>query len=468
MRQQQIHIIGAGLSGLAAAVELTHMKSLGKLPQDIDITLHEGSTHAGGRCRSFEDKKLGCDIDNGNHLMMSGNHSLRHYLETIGNAYHTGLTGPDQAIYPFADLLIQKSWRLKLNPSRLPLWMFQADNRVPNTNWRDYLPMLKFLGAKPDQVISDLLPADVPGYEQLWEPLILGVMNAEAHQASAILMKQVIRETFMRGGKQCRPLIAAEGLSDLFVDPALEHLAKAGVKVRFSHRLREISFNKDQSQLKALHFAGSVTGETIHIHPQDHVIFALPVSVMSAMMPDQDWPVGTSPILNIHYRLPEAYTLPADFCDGATTENSCLRPAVFFGMVGTVTQWVFLKQQIASVTVSAAEYHMQRNPAELADEIWQEVSKGMALTGAVTRADGQAYQPLAETPPYRIVREKRATFLQTPENVAKRPATQGVAQNMYLAGDWTDTALPCTIEGSLRSGQKAADIVVKNQHSLKN
>ena len=468
MPQEQIHIIGSGLSGLACAVELVYKRSLGKLPGSTPITLHESSPHAGGRCRSFKDSKLGCEIDNGNHLMMSGNHALWHYLESIGTAYQTSLSGPTDALYPFADLQMRQTWRLKLNKSLCPIWIFQSENRVPNTSWQDYLPVLKFLTATPDNTISDLLPPDSPCYQQLWEPFILGVMNTKPHQASALLMKQVIWETLMRGGKQCRPLIAAESLSSLFVHPALSFLENMGVKILFNHRLRTISFSKDRSHLKALSFSGPMTGETVDLQPQDHVVFALPVSVMSAMMPDQTWPVDTSPILNIHYKLPEPYTLPSAFCDGGSDKIGSKRPAVFFGMVGSISQWVFLKQNIVSVTVSAADDHMQRDPTALADEIWLEISRGLEICGALTRATNTAYMPLLKTPPHRIVREKRATFLQTPENVKKRPLTQGYTDNMYLCGDWTDTALPCTIEGSLRSGQKAADYVVKNLYSRKN
>ena len=71
-----VHIVGAGIAGLSAAVELASA--------NVAVVVHEGAGHAGGRCRSFHDDTLGCSIDNGNHLLLSGNRAAVAYLERIG------------------------------------------------------------------------------------------------------------------------------------------------------------------------------------------------------------------------------------------------------------------------------------------------------------------------------------------------------------------------------------------------
>ena len=128
------HIVGAGLAGLAAAVALVRRGNA--------VVLHEASGRAGGRCRSYVDARLGCEIDNGNHLLLSGNKSVMHYLADIGAG--AALAGPDLACYPFLDLRTGQSWRLRPNSGALPWWIFDARRRVPGTKPRGLLVGVPF------------------------------------------------------------------------------------------------------------------------------------------------------------------------------------------------------------------------------------------------------------------------------------------------------------------------------------
>jgi uncharacterized protein with NAD-binding domain and iron-sulfur cluster len=83
---------------------------------------------------------------------------------------------------------------------------------------------------------------------------------------------------------------------------------------------------------------------------------------------------------------------------------------------------------------------------ELAQALWRDVCQASGMT--------------AEMPAWQIVRERRATFEATPEQNALRPGPSTALKNLFLAGDWTDTGLPATIEGSVRSGDRAADLVL--------
>ena len=113
------------------------------------------------------------------------------------------------------------------------------------------------------------------------------------------------------------------------------------------------------------------------------------------------------------------------------------------GMVGSLSEWVFVKPGVVSITISAANRHAAQDPVAVAQHVWQEVRTALHLP-----------EPI---PPWRVLREKRATFSATPEQDRKRPSSATTLRNLVLAGDWTATGLPSTIEGAIRSGRKAAD-----------
>jgi uncharacterized protein with NAD-binding domain and iron-sulfur cluster len=121
--------------------------------------------------------------------------------------------------------------------------------------------------------------------------------------------------------------------------------------------------------------------------------------------------------------------------------------AEIIGLVGATAQWLFLREALASVTVSAADALLDRPDADLVAAIWQEVAQALRLLGVAVPAT---------PPPARIVKERRATFLQSPANLSLRPKATALGGNLLLAGDWTDTGLPATIEGAIRSGNTAA------------
>ena len=130
-----IHIIGAGLAGLAAAVAL--------LKRGARVVVHEATAYAGGRCRSYHDTALGMEIDNGNHLLLSANHAALAFLRDIGAEGR--LAGPRGAAFDFIDLATRERWTLRMNEGRLPWWIFSPRMRVPGTRAFDYLKLARLL-----------------------------------------------------------------------------------------------------------------------------------------------------------------------------------------------------------------------------------------------------------------------------------------------------------------------------------
>ena len=112
------------------------------------------------------------------------------------------------------------------------------------------------------------------------------------------------------------------------------------------------------------------------------------------------------------------------------------------GIVGATSEWLFAYRDRLSVTISAANHLLERPLEDLAKQVWSEVAQVAGVN--------------APLPPWRILREKRATFSATPEQNRRRPGLRTPYSNLMLAGDWTATGLPATIEGAIKSGAQAA------------
>ncbi|HEX3883462.1 MAG TPA: hydroxysqualene dehydroxylase HpnE [Stellaceae bacterium] len=413
MSRGTVHVVGAGLAGLAAAVSL--------VGEGHAVALYEAAQHAGGRCRSFLDNELGCRIDNGNHLLLAGNESAMAYLGMIG-ARDT-LEGPDEAELAFFDVDAGRRWHLRPNRGRIPWWVLRAERRVPDTRLIDYLAVRRLRRAGADATVDSVLDPDATLFRRLWGPFAVAALNAAVWEASAALFGRVVAETLGRGGAACRPLAPRVGLSESLVDPALARLRAAGAEIRLGARLRRIAFAGER--VAGLEFDG---GE-LALGAADRVVLAVPAPVAARLVPDLTVPDDYAPIVNAHFR--------AEAPAGS---------ALFVGVIGGTAEWVFRKRQVLSVTVSAADALVDRPAEELAPLLWGDVARVYGL--------GQG-----ELPPWRIVKERRATFRATPAQLRRRPRPQTGWNNLFLAGDYVDTGLPATIEGAIRSGLVAAGLI---------
>jgi squalene-associated FAD-dependent desaturase len=407
-----VHIVGAGLAGLAAAVRLSG--------RGMPVVLHEAANHAGGRCRTYHDPALGMTIDNGNHLVLSGNRATMDFVAAIGTRER--LHGPPSASFPMVDIATNERWTVRINEGRFPYWIFDRTARVPTTSAKQYVPLARLLWAKPDRTIGDLVACKGPVYERLLDPLLRAALNTEPRQASAGLAAAVLRETIAAGGRACHPLIASEGLSGAFVDPALAFIQRQGGTVRFGHRLRACAF--EGSRASALDFGE----DCVKLAPDDAVVIAVPPPVAADVLPNLTVPTEFCAIVNAHYRFVADKRLPP-----------------MIGAVNATPEWLFVFPDRLSVTISSANHLLDVDREILARKIWQEVARMIESS--------------APLPPWQIVRERRATFAASPGQNARRPGATTAWRNLVLAGDWTATQLPATIEGAIRSGNRAADLV---------
>jgi squalene-associated FAD-dependent desaturase len=420
MREGTVHVVGAGLAGLSAAARVAEA--------GVRTVVHEAAAAVGGRCKSYFDSTLDAAIDNGNHLLLSGNQAALDYLERIGSI---GLmSGPGAAIFDFADLRTGDRWRLSPNEGRAPWWLFDRKRRAPGTSFKEYLAPLALLWSSPNATVKGAMRCEGPLYERLWRPLLLAGLNTDPGESSARLAGALLLRTLGGGGRACRPLIAMKGLSPTFVDPAIRFISGHGGALRLGQRLREIGFRDDRAA--ALEFES----DSAPLGLDDAVIVAVPPWAAQSLLPGVEAPDEFRGIVNAHFTVPAPQGFPQ-----------------ILGVIGGLTQWLFAYPDRLSVTISAAGDLLDWPREALAESIWREVAE---LTG------------LARTlPRCRIVKEKRATFAATPAQDAKRPISRTRWSNVFLAGDWIQTGLPATIEGAVQSGSDAAALALASVASPK-
>jgi len=402
-----VHVVGAGLAGLSAAIRL---RAAGR-----EVRVYEATAQAGGRCRSYQDKELGCLLDNGNHLILSGNRDVAAYVKAIGSA-NTFDVAPEPE-FAFCDVERDERWTARPNRGPIPWWLWSRARGVPGTNPGDFLAGWRLI--RPNgATVKQLLRSDNEAWRRFWGPLTVAALNTEAEHASAALLWPVLWETFGRGGGACRPVLPKQGLSESLVSPALRLLL-----VKFGWRLRAIETT--DRRVAALTF----TQGRVELGRTDRVILAVTPTVAAELLPGLEAPDEFRAIVNAHYRI-------------AVRD----RPPLV-GVIGGLAEWVFQKREVVSVTISAADWCADRPAEDLAHDIWADVVRALDLG---TKA----------MPAWRVVKEKRATFAATPQQDRRRPGPATPLGNLWLAGDWTQTGLPATIEGAVRSGHRAARLIL--------
>ncbi len=430
-----VAVIGAGLAGLSAAVELSL--------RGIPVAVFEQKPFPGGRAYSFVDRESGDTIDNGQHAMIGGYTATLRFLDQIGTRhllwiqdrpslqFHHPVKGFRQLSLPslpsplhLAAGVVQSdlfSLRDKIHLLSLGNAFRHLDRRrtdLDAVSTRDWLHALK---QTPETVQS------------FWEPLTIAIMNQKSEQASALLFSRCVHRAFFESKSNATLILPSVGLSELFADPACALIGRMGGQVRLGCRVLEIIVERNTAT--AIRLADGTKEEVsaviVAVPPWSvNSLIALPPGTLDAFKP--------SPIVSIHFWFDKSFM-----------------PSPFIGVIGKTVQWIFDRRKIAERSMGGGHISCVISAAtEIVDLDNQEI---LALAeNDVSSVFGRDF-----TKPKRgvVIREKRATFSPAPFTERYRPSAETLITNVYLAGDWTNTGLPGTIEGAVVSGTTAAALV---------
>lgn len=424
-----VHVVGGGWAGIAAAVELAQRR--------IPVTLMEASRQLGGRarCVSFNGER----VDNGQHLMIGA------YRDTLRLLAHIHAPdAPPLLRRPLELCLLNANYRFELSapPLPAPLHLLAALLRARGLGIAQRIGALRCCAAfarsgfklEQDLSVAALLERhgqSAHAIECLWEPLCLATLNTAITQASAEVFLTVLRDAFTHAHADSDLLFAQTDLGSLVADRAVDFIETHGGEVLLGERVTRLCIT--DGAISALE-----TG--VKLRPATRVILATPAFATQRLIQFEpalrDVSVALEtieyePICTVYLRY------------GAKTMLG--RPMV--GLTGTLTQWLFDRAHceqpgVMAAVISARGAHMNLDNETLTRRVTEEI-----------RAHFPHWPASRES---FVMREKRATFSCRVGINARRPAAQTPVQGLWLAGDYTATGYPATLEGAVRSGHHAA------------
>ncbi len=422
-------IVGGGLSGLAAAVELAS--------RNVPVIVLEQKPKLGGRAYSFVDETTGDVIDNGQHVLIAGYERTMKFLERIGTKHL--LTIQREPLLHFHHP--QRgfcSYRIPDLPSP-----FHLPAAILSTDLFSLGDKLKLLRAGislrtasslDGMTIEDWLNATAQTEEtkrSFWEPLAISIMNEHISKASAHVFVNSLRHAFLSDRKNAALAIPRVGLSELYVDDAVKYLCERGGEVRINTDVVHLNIvDQHVNRVKIRNGSDLECSVVILCIPHYRLSELLPSSLKSTLFSL----VSNTPIVSIHLWFGN------DFMSHD-----------MIGLIGKRVQWAFNKRRInqennpgghVSCVISAGEEFVSMSNDELVRVACDDVT-------SVYKVSMKPFHAV-------VVREKRATFSCTPDTEPRRPDHQTEIANLLLAGDWTNTGLPATIEGAILSGERCA------------
>ena len=432
-----VHVIGAGFAGAAAAVTLADAGH--------PVVLWEARERAGGRVNDFADPVSGEWLDNGPHLFLGGYHRTRALLSRLGSAdrltFQTALHLPQRALSGSAEMRcpsLPAPWFLLIGLLRMHglSWaerfgLLHTGHRLKGGNIPEHGTVAEWLEA---------VGAPARTVTLLWEPLCRAVMNLPSSEAAATPFLNALREALLGSPNDACLGWSRVPLGDLLNDGLAGYLEARGGQLRRG-RVGQVTLNKNGAVDGLTCGNEAVVADRVMIASGPfHTASLLPDAAQLSSLRDTLATMGSAPILSLYLWFD--------------------RPVIDFhglplqGMVGGAVEWLFDRDRLAGTdsaggqrlagVISAADSMMATEPEVLLTELLADLARfHPALSGV-------------KPTHWRIVKERRATVRLTPGLVRPQAGAVDGVSGLFLCGDYTDTGLPATIEGAVRSGEAAA------------
>ncbi len=427
-----VTVIGGGIAGLSSAVFLAE--------KGFKVTLYEASPKLGGRAYSFFDNTIGAVLDNGQHILASWYKNTFDYLRIIGT--FDKLSFQKQLEVNFAD---QKGriYRFKCPKLLPPLHLLAGIMKFKALGFKDKLTLIRLVRfIKNKKLTRDKLSElntdklfSLTGQtkrliENFWKPFIIAVFNASPVDTSALLFADMIRTGFLeKGGSEL--VLPDDNLSEIFVNSVGSYLSGKKCEIETNQRISKISIEENRIT--------SLIDEDNNEIKSNFYISAVPFFEFTKLFGDQLYSSGlkTSPIVNIHLKF------ESDI--GMTFNNR------FIGMLGSNVQWVFkVKSDQLCLVISAANETAEMDKEKIVELAEKELFNSFPELKSV-KITGK-----------RVIKEMRATFIPNSDSISARPMSKTSIKNLFIAGDWTDTGLPATIEGAIKSSKTCVNELLKS------
>ncbi len=437
---KRVAIVGGGLAGLSAAVRLAEAGAA--------CTLFEKRPYLGGRVSSFRDPETGQVLDNGPHLLVGAYRATRQFLKRIGSA---------DKIYFQRTLRVsyfdgQRGWtELKAAPLPAPLHLLGALakfrfltlkertavlkalvklRRLPESSSLDAVSLAQWLSEAGQSPAARLF---------FWDVLALATLNAPPEKVSLLNFQRVLARAFFSEKENARLGWATRTFDQVFAQPAEDFLLRKGAHVRKNFPVSGLRL--DGNRIKTL------VGKGGRFEDFGAVILALPPAQTQALLQPfgadfsfSDWLVS-SPIVTVHLFLKRPVFSPP-----------------FVAFIGGTAQWIFNRNTLHgelsgevysySAVISGAAQEAKQNKSELVRRVLRDLRR--------MRPDVGEEDVLHS----RVVKELNGTFVFPPGGEAHRPPPETPLANLFLAGGWTQTGFPDTIESAVLSGEQAAEEVL--------
>ena len=423
-------VIGGGLAGLSAASYLA--------ASGFNITLLEASPKLGGRAYSFHDDSFGCEIDNGQHLLMGcykytldffkligcyDNLDIQknlkvNYIDEKGEKY---FLHSFSAFYPFNLLMSLLNYKAITLAERMSVIRFFGRLLFMHLGELKNISIVEWL-RKEGQSETTI--------NALWELIAVSALNTSIHKASAKVFHDILCQIFLRGNFSTKIIFPKYGLTSVYCNAAEKFLNEENGEIILSEKVNAVILKNDK-------ITEIITNKR-SIHDFDFIVSAAPLYSLRKFFPDVENILCSNPkleyssIVSLHIKLKE----------NPLEER-------YYGLISSPVHWVFNNKNYITIVISDADSLAEKNKNEIFTIVKHELKK---YFGFKENIFGD----------FRIIKEKRATFIPSGDILNKRPDFTTKISNLFIAGDWTDTKLPSTIESAVKSGRKVSDYIIPN------